>query len=471
MGSRIQILHFLLCLSLLTACSTTPAALLAPATQYCAAVADFQQPVCWYDSAPTDRRRPVLVLVHGVGEGASSDWRYVWTDLIREFRVLAIDLPGYGDSAAAPSDQLTPSAYARALDQLISRSTDAPVVLAGHSMGGTVVLRYAIEYPAKVERVVLVDVAGVLQRFAFTKYIVGSRAGDPGEAWESRGFLNRMFTKAFEVFESASSRIGTRHEKLLLREFSSAREASAYHAANENFAGQLRRIEAPALIVWGRLDEVAPLRSARLLHQQLPHAQLKILPEVGHSPLQQAPRQLLDLILRFTRFEPIAGLAPSPWPGKDVERPEPEGQHEHSTREGYCVREADRVFSGRYRKLDIRHCKRVILQQVEVDELVLFESRVVIRDSRVGSQESDVALRATGSEVYLDNVQLSGRLPVEVARSRLDMAGVKLHSSGPAAVQSSQSSNLIFSLSNLINANHQRRWLHGFWDLERGQQL
>ncbi|NJL35161.1 MAG: alpha/beta hydrolase, partial [Chloroflexaceae bacterium] len=98
--------------------------------------------------------RQVALLIHGW----SSSW-YALSPLIpllsKRFRVVAVDLPGYGNSPALPR-RVTMDAYADLLADMAQQITDGPVVLIGHSMGGMISLTIALRHPVLVERMVLV---------------------------------------------------------------------------------------------------------------------------------------------------------------------------------------------------------------------------------------------------------------------------------------------------------------------------
>src|SRR5207344_47344 len=100
---------------------------------------------------------PAIVLVHGFASSLYT-WKDVLPALARDHDVLAIDLPGFGQSDCPPdlSSDEYPAVVLGLLDRLgLSRAT-----LVGNSLGGSVVLAVAAERPALVERLVLVDAAG-----------------------------------------------------------------------------------------------------------------------------------------------------------------------------------------------------------------------------------------------------------------------------------------------------------------------
>ncbi|MCC7100804.1 MAG: alpha/beta fold hydrolase, partial [Rubrivivax sp.] len=88
------------------------------------------------------RTAPPLLLVHGLGQNGFTDWVPVMQPLARRWRVIALDLPGFGYSSQ-PQAKLSPTAYARVLERLLSRLGVPALPVVGHSMGGAVALRLA----------------------------------------------------------------------------------------------------------------------------------------------------------------------------------------------------------------------------------------------------------------------------------------------------------------------------------------
>ena len=98
---------------------------------------------------------PPLVLIHGHG-GRWRNWLENIPALSRDRRVVALDLPGFGDSEM-PVEDISISGYARVVDRLCERLGLGPVAMAGNSMGGFVAAELAVAFPERVEHLVLVD--------------------------------------------------------------------------------------------------------------------------------------------------------------------------------------------------------------------------------------------------------------------------------------------------------------------------
>ena len=103
---------------------------------------------------------PVILFVHGLS-GCWQNWLENIPEFARDHRVIAMDLPGFGESEM-PGKTISISRYADTLDALLDvLEIDEPVRLIGNSMGGFIGAELAIQYPQRVERLVLVAAAGL----------------------------------------------------------------------------------------------------------------------------------------------------------------------------------------------------------------------------------------------------------------------------------------------------------------------
>ena len=99
---------------------------------------------------------PMLVLLHG-GRDHSRNWDWVAQALRGNFRIVAPDLRGHGDSAWSPDGDYAITSYVCDLVELIEHLGAAKATLLGHSLGGNIAVRYAAAYPEKVERLVAIE--------------------------------------------------------------------------------------------------------------------------------------------------------------------------------------------------------------------------------------------------------------------------------------------------------------------------
>jgi pimeloyl-ACP methyl ester carboxylesterase len=250
---------------------------------------------------------PPLVLVHGFG-GSLYSWRKVSPELAAAgFRVIALDLPGFGYSGRpAERAAYTPEGQARTVAEVLARlgvPAAEPVDLVGHSFGGGVALALAAARPDRVRSLVLVD--STLPTF--------SRA--PHTAWPlyrpvtyllirtfglRRTFVRMALKKAFRD-DALVTRdlVDAYRDRLLLRGPAGAYRGLTGPLPRQRLAVDLAKVEPPTLVVWGEDDALIPLRAGRKAAETIPNARLVTLPACGHLPMEECPEALGAAMVEF----------------------------------------------------------------------------------------------------------------------------------------------------------------------------
>jgi pimeloyl-ACP methyl ester carboxylesterase len=213
-----------------------------------------------------------VVLLHGWGVD-SSNLRRVSSLLKNEAgaRVYAIDLPGFGYSDPPPQDWDV-SAYARFLNDFLASQNLETFSLLGHSFGGRIAIKYTAEHPGRVEKLVLVDSAGIKpKRKVSYFYRVGLAK------------LIKNLHKTFPALQNSR----------LLPRLGSADYLNAgvlrgtfVKVVNEDLLRYIPSIRCPTLLIWGENDEDTPLADARIMQGLIVGARLEIIPGAGHFPYQ-----------------------------------------------------------------------------------------------------------------------------------------------------------------------------------------
>ncbi|MET0286775.1 MAG: alpha/beta hydrolase [Polyangiales bacterium] len=391
-----------------------------------------------------------LVLIHGLGADGSRDFAAILPALALQYRVFAFDLPGFGRSGRRDA-AYTPARYVALLSALLKRHFgEQPVAVLGHSMGGALAIQLAGDHPEQVERLLVLDVAGVLHYREYMREVI---AGSPQTAW----------TRTTSRLRRALFRIGMlpvkrrRLEDLALDAnptlrsyFSSARTAAILFVQHD-FGPAMRRVRAPTFIGWGARDTVAPRRTSTLLRAQLPVREFQLFASSGHVPMRSEPEAVTQAVLRFLE-RPL--LEPS-----EVERPGNVG------RDGECVRRADRVFEGDYDRITIVGCKRVVLRNVRARELIVDRSDVRLEQVTLDSLGVAVTLRR--ARLRWTGGTIEGEVCIENDGSALDLGGVQCdYRRAPMRVL--RPSRMLASASVL--RRHKETPLHGEYELFRTQK-
>jgi pimeloyl-ACP methyl ester carboxylesterase len=358
-----------------------------------------------------------LVLVHGLGQNGFTDWISVMPHLAKRYHVVAFDFPGFGYSAS-PNGKYSPTNYARVLGGVISRHARGRAIVVGHSMGGAVALRYAGNHPAQLDKLILVDAAGILHRTAFVKY----SARLPIAVEQMPAFLKERVARIKDFGNAAVEKIlsspdPTRvlgaNETIWGSVMANRTNANAGMAlVEEDFSADIPKMQTPTWIIWGEADPVAPLRTGQMLAYRLPRAQLLTMPGVEHTPMDPATVQIF-----LPQLE--RALAGDPQPATLPEPPR------NVMADARCTGETDRLYSGHFREVIIQGCSAVKLQNVSAQRVVILDSMVQMFNTRVRSA-SGSALEVVNSELIATAGEFSGDVAISADKSRLDLAGIRL---------------------------------------------
>ncbi len=135
-----------------------------------------------------------VILIHGLG-GSVDDWKNTIPALATDFHVLTFDLPGFGKSDKG-SQVYSPTRYAKLAHLLADRYfQNKTYYIVGHSMGGAIALRFASLRPARYQRLVLIDAAGILHPQVLSKFSgrlpVGKQKRSAADAGVRRALLGQ----------------------------------------------------------------------------------------------------------------------------------------------------------------------------------------------------------------------------------------------------------------------------------------
>lgn len=243
-----------------------------------------------------------LVLVHGfLGDRHVFD--DVLVDLARTFRVIAIDLPGFGESEKPNPEKFAYDcdAFAEALLDVLAALGLSRTSVAGHGLGGAIALTLSAHHPAVVENLILIDpLIYEAQRAALlelsTLPLVGRLLF---KQVYGRGAFRSFFQHYGELSQVPTARIDRR---FALFGTPAARESAHRTLLASKDTRKLRallpRIRARTLVVWGREDTQTPVREARNLARQLSGARLEVM-ACGHYPHEEKPAEFAEVIRRF----------------------------------------------------------------------------------------------------------------------------------------------------------------------------
>lgn len=238
--------------------------------------------------------QPVILLHGNISYGIN--WYPVIGPLSSRFMVIAPDIVGYGESDKPPAPYDS-HYYCSWLSDLMDTLGLQKANIVGHSQGGAIALHYALDYPERVEKLAIVDSAGLVRL-------------------ESIGGFFAMIWYILCPSRKASLRIGKymlyKSEKSIglevLREY--CIEVSRMPGARRapllsNKLGslippeQLGNISQETLLIWGEQDNFYSVSQAEDAHKSIPDSKLHIIANSGHVPFYDQPEEFNNLLNKF----------------------------------------------------------------------------------------------------------------------------------------------------------------------------
>jgi abhydrolase domain-containing protein 6 len=252
----------------------------------------------------------VIVMVHGFG-GDKEGWLAYARFFRRDFRVIAMDLPAFGENLPDESLDYTPRLQARRLVRFLDTIGLERAHLVGNSMGGLIIKHLGIDAPEVPSSLLFMNSAGV-----------ASDTPSPLELAVGRG-ENPLVVKDIAELESLMALVAHRDLKLpgfyqrhmanLMRERYDLFNRIFWNILEDgkapDLSAELPKITAPVLILWGEHDQLLDVSCAHGIKRQLPNAELVIFDDVGHVPFLEVPKRAAHAHRQFLQSLSTQGAA------------------------------------------------------------------------------------------------------------------------------------------------------------------
>jgi pimeloyl-ACP methyl ester carboxylesterase len=258
-----------------------------------------------------DPSSPALVLIHGFAS-STLVWSKVFLRLASEgYRVIALDMLGFGYSGKPKNGEYTIAGQAKILVRLLDRLGIPRALFIGSSYGGAVAATCALDYPERIEKLVLVGAVSNNRPLAFKLMRVFSSrvVGDVVSPLliGSRRLLRRRMKRVYDRHSWVldERRVYARH--LILR------PAGAHRAIirtvrgwdAERISRDAHLIQHPTLLLWGENDLEIPLSDGERLHAEIPGSRLIVFLNCGHVPHEEYPEAFTEVVVGFCREKSI----------------------------------------------------------------------------------------------------------------------------------------------------------------------
>ena len=246
-----------------------------------------------------------IVFVHGLG-GQWQNWLENLPRAALERRVIALDLPGFG-CTPMPRDKITIPGCARCVDALCERLDLGRVDIVGNSMGGYIATEVAIQFPQRIDQLILVSAAGItsadlVHRPVLTLGRVAAAIATHG-ASRQRPIASRPKSRHMALLLVA------RHPSLLRADlayegfFKGTGKPGFDDALRANleydFRDRLPELRQPTLIVWGEKYSIIPVKDAHEFERLIPDSRKVVMKDTGHIPMAERPAAFNDVMMEF----------------------------------------------------------------------------------------------------------------------------------------------------------------------------
>lgn len=244
-----------------------------------------------------------LVLLHGTGASLHTfnDWVEGLKD---EKRIIRMDLPAFGLTGPFPDRNYAMKHYVDFLDDFLSDLNIERCILGGNSLGGQIAWLYTLDYPDKVDQLVLIDAAGYPKQS--TKVPLAFKLARIPVLNKILTFITpkSVVKSSVENVYADQTKITdtliNRYFDLALREGN--RQALVDRMTTEYDTSQIvniSKIFQPTLIMWGREDGLIPLESAYRFQNDLLNDTLIVIDHCGHVPQEECPEKSLAVLKEF----------------------------------------------------------------------------------------------------------------------------------------------------------------------------
>jgi pimeloyl-ACP methyl ester carboxylesterase len=250
----------------------------------------------WLSAGNFSDECDTVILLHGAGAGAVT-WYPNIASIAQFYRVIVPDIVGYGESDK-PDASYDQEYFSNWLNSFLEALNLTKVYLVGSSQGGAIAMRFTLEYPQKVEKLVLVNSAGLGAKPKFLPFL--------GMVW-----MNLLPSKLANKFSSRYLVVKSKN-KSQYHGYYSIEVIKSLGGKNVFLQGKgavvskipeydLKKIKQKTLIIVGENDLFFSINYSELASKIIPNAKLRIIPSAGHMASIDQPKIFNEILIEFLK--------------------------------------------------------------------------------------------------------------------------------------------------------------------------
>ncbi|WP_415394242.1 alpha/beta fold hydrolase (plasmid) [Rhodococcus globerulus] len=262
-----------------------------------------------------DHSAPPVVLLHGINRSLE-DWAAAAVRLAPSFRVVSLDIPGFGFSARRPERASLQSFACGVLETLDALQTlgaldeNRPVHLLGNSLGGSIAMQIQAIAPDRVASLSLADAAGFGSQITPMVRLLGTPVVGRALTKRSSAFGAKMTERSLHANPAFATPERIAHALAIADQQGPGIVAhEAAHALTtirgvrqqwrDELMDRLTRTPRPTLVMWGEEDRVLPVAQLATAKSLIPHARTHLFTGTGHMPQIERPTEFAELVGKF----------------------------------------------------------------------------------------------------------------------------------------------------------------------------
>ena len=233
--------------------------------------------------------KTVVVMLHGWKDDMHT-FDGITQSLQNSFRVVRVDLPGFGGSEAPKGDWMLDDYIGFVKDFLIKLNI-RPDILVGHSFGGRITIKGIAKKILSTKKIVLISSAGVARRKTLKNSVLAvlAKIGRVVTAIPPFSFWKQEIRRGlYEAIGSDYFRVG-------------ALRGTFLNIVSEDLSEVAKDITVPLLIIWGSADDTTPLEEGKRLNQLVSGSRLQVIEGAGHFVHKEQPEEVSKLIREFSK--------------------------------------------------------------------------------------------------------------------------------------------------------------------------
>jgi pimeloyl-ACP methyl ester carboxylesterase len=244
-----------------------------------------------------------LLLIHGFAlPGHETFMPWAREELASHRTLILPDMLGYGFSERipAPGEYYTLESYSRDLAGILDALGVQQVDLAGHSWGGMIASRFALDHPQRVRKLVLIDAGFFMPASSPLEKVIHLPLGiGRAVTWHALGDGPFSYVKLMCQQRRDCELVPPTHIKDSTPTLQAMIHTSRHSTQIAELEASLGRIHTPTLVLWGAQDQIVPLANAQRLTRELPAARYVVIEDAWHMPWLEEPAGTAKPLLEF----------------------------------------------------------------------------------------------------------------------------------------------------------------------------